>query len=1391
MVKGKIGIGVIGCGSVSRVHLHHLASREDVELIGVCDTIKERAKQCQAEFGAQWHTTNYKELLQDDRIDAIFVLVPQGLHAEIVVAAAQHDKHIFCEKPMAMTVAECQAMRKAVEQAGVIFQIGYVLRFSTDILKVKQWLELIGRPALFRDMWNPSPWASPHPWVFDKKMGGGPIYEASHWIDFMNFLFGRPKRVYASFHNFKPGGLTAPDTFLLVIDYEGGDRAVWSDAECLPGFSEFRIRHAGTRPVLSIIGPKGSIHFPAADGSKVLSLYLNHFGAEPVETHPWETDWGATGKAYQAEVDYFLECVRNERCPEINTAEDGEWVIQVIEAAFLSHEKGRPVELPLQGYPVNSREWWENYFAQYWEVNKGSEQTRHYMELILANLPILEMAYMRSTSLRILHWGCAFGDGAALLAQFFPLSAVFGLDFAQKAIEEARRRYPHLEFILTEQGEIPGEFDVIVTSHTLEHFENPLKKVKEHLASCKDLYILLVPYDEYPLPEYHRSQFREESFPKRLENFLRIHIQVIPDILRYGKQLLVVYGSEAYLQKRATMDSETQAEQLKWDRYYASLPLLEEDEAISRFNVEFAKVVEELLPAGSSILEAGCGAGWQSLSLARLKKYKISLMDFSQEALKYARKIFERENLEAEFILGDVFTQGEPRYDLVFNAGVLEHYAFDKQVAFLKGMASRSQKYVMVLVPNRLCYWYWLWRVQKSAEGKWPFGKESALIDLSAIFKAAGLHFLGQIFLGESWTEAFIKGFEGLDHSTRNQILTIHRSPLIPKAQKSYLIAALGCVTPGVHAVPTEWEALPQGESLGEAEIYTALADALALRIDGEQRVNQLQQEVVRREQSIQELQAKLLEKGQAVERLQSELAELKGEREQLQQEVVRREQSIQELQAKLLEKEQNLQARQQLLDAIYTSRGFKVLAKIWELRAAWRGGPRVFARFIIRQIYRRLPKRLQQVLWKVYILFQKSVKVHIKQENPHVQASEDKSYCQTPQHGIGIPGLVSVVLPVYNQATLLRDAIISVLNQTYDNFELIIVNDGSTDKVETVLDEFVNHPKVRILAHKQNRGLPQALNTGFSYARGEYWTWTSADNIMMPEQLEKHVAFLRSHPEVVMVYSDYLAIDDRGQPLQDPRFRPHNRETPFSPVIRLPRSTERLNIVKDNFIGPCFMYRAWVGKVIGPYDPQFFGAEDYDYWMRINSHFRISHLGTDEVLYQYRVHDNTLNARAAELGIFERVEKLMQFAQERDKFYASPFEVCVDPHLYEELKEVIQCQPLPIVLQGTLGRTKRLILLSDREESLSWIKSLEHDAWNFVILLLRGEGERVYDITPDLWQRIDLCFAENTLALKRANMASGRSVFLIQTTNQLLKIAKAAANEAIFRRVQGRENYA
>ncbi|WP_322799223.1 Gfo/Idh/MocA family oxidoreductase [Thermoflexus sp.] len=904
-MRNKVRIGIIGCGNIARVHSHYLASRDDVELVAVCDLVEEKARKFGAEFGAEWYT-NYRDLLSDDSIDAVFVLTPPGSHAEIVIAAARKGKHIFCEKPMAMTVAECRAMRRAIEEAGSIFQIGYVLRFSDHILKLKEWLSLIGRPALFRDMWAPSPWASPHPWVFDEKMGGGPIYEASHWIDLINFLFGRPKQVYATMHRFKPGGYTAFDTFVVAIEYEAGDYAIWSDAESLPGLGDFYIRHSDNRPHLSIIGPAGSIHFPGPDGSKMAALYLNHMGIWPVETHPWESDWGANARAYQAELNYFLECVKNGLQPSVNTAEDGEWVIQVIEAAFLSHRKRQPVPLPLLASPVNSRERWDEYFANYWEKRGGSMQT-HYMELILRHIPTPESVYLRSKSLNILNWGCAFGEGVNLLATFAPHSRVVGLDFAPKAIEEARRRYPHLEFILTDHGEIPEPFDVIIISHVLERFENPLNKIKEHLAKCNDLYIVLVPYDEYPLPEYHRSQFREESFPERIGNFIRIHVQVVDD-RQHEKHLLVVYGSKSYLKNRPTVIMDIESEKEKWDRYYRSLPVLEEDELMRSFNQEFANLIARLLPPGSKILEAGCGAGWQSLALARLGKYEISLMDFSQEALNYAQKIFSREVIEARFIYEDVFNHGTPEYDLVFNAGVLEHYTFEQQVAFVRGMASRSRKYVLVLVPNQECYWYWIWRIQKSSKGEWPFGKEVPLIDLSKIFQAAGLHFIGQTPIGETWTESFINSLDGVDKNTREQILAIHRSPIIPKSQKSYLVAALGSVTPDVFDIPPEWQSHSYGQTVDEAAVIAALGDTIALRIGGEQQIRHLRLQLAEREREVEVLRAEVARGQQERVVLEGRLAEREREVEALQAEVARGMEERAVLEGRLAEREREVE---------------------------------------------------------------------------------------------------------------------------------------------------------------------------------------------------------------------------------------------------------------------------------------------------------------------------------------------------------------------------------------------------------------------------------------------------------------------------------------------------
>src|SRR6266487_3598230 len=158
-------------------------------------------------------------------------------------------------------------------------------------------------------------------------------------------------------------------------------------------------------------------------------------------------------------------------------------------------------------YPVNSREWWEEYFVEDWDAHGGGDQTYHFMERLLLELPAPERAFLRSTPVSILDWGCAFGEGVELLARSFPQSQITGLDFASRAVEQARLRHPNQQFVQTEHGEIPGEFDVILTSNCLEHFENPLETLRTHLTSCKTLYILLVPYNEFPLSEHHTSQF--------------------------------------------------------------------------------------------------------------------------------------------------------------------------------------------------------------------------------------------------------------------------------------------------------------------------------------------------------------------------------------------------------------------------------------------------------------------------------------------------------------------------------------------------------------------------------------------------------------------------------------------------------------------------------------------------------------------------------------------------------------------------------------------------------------------------------------------------------------------------------------------------------------------
>ena len=208
-------------------------------------------------------------------------------------------------------------------------------------------------------------------------------------------------------------------------------------------------------------------------------------------------------------------------------------------------------------YPVNSREWWEEYFASEWEANEGSEQTRHFMERLISELPESEVAYLRSTQARILDWGCAFGEGVDALQKAFPKCQVIGGDRSSAALREAKARFPANEFLLI-NDEIPDGLDVIVTSNCLEHFPHPLKVIERHLRFCRMFYALLVPLREtLPLHEHHVTRFTQYSFPGEIAGFRRIFAKEIDvDPVRWpGKQILVGYGSREYLIARTSDES--------------------------------------------------------------------------------------------------------------------------------------------------------------------------------------------------------------------------------------------------------------------------------------------------------------------------------------------------------------------------------------------------------------------------------------------------------------------------------------------------------------------------------------------------------------------------------------------------------------------------------------------------------------------------------------------------------------------------------------------------------------------------------------------------------------------------------------------------------------------
>lgn len=262
------------------------------------------------------------------------------------------------------------------------------------------------------------------------------------------------------------------------------------------------------------------------------------------------------------------------------------------------------------------------------------------------------------------------------------------------------------------------------------------------------------------------------------------------------------------------------------------------------------------------------------------------------------------------------------------------------------------------------------------------------------------------------------------------------------------------------------------------------------------------------------------------------------------------------------------------------------------------------------------------------------------------------RSMRERVEHKIATPteyqGLVSVVLPTYNHAKYLRQSIESVLNQSYRNLELIIVNDGSNDETKVLLEEYENNTFVSII-HQENSGLPKALNRGFSIAKGEFLTWTSADNFYEETAIYEMVNLLNTNKEVGVTYGNYFAINKNGQKISiGENWRSYDRNLVDPAIVNLPKQAKFFKKIPINSVGPQFLYRASLAQIIGEYSDAP-GIEDYDFWSRMEIVAEFMRLPKDEALYSYRVHDESISGYLKkEHQMIKTIEVLLRIARER-----------------------------------------------------------------------------------------------------------------------------------------------
>ena len=342
-----INIGIIGCGKIAQVrHIPEYAENPDVKLAAFFSPNRARAQEQADKYGGKVYDTA-EALLADPDIDAVSICAANYAHAELSIQALNAGKHVLCEKPMATTLADCEAMVECAKKNGKFLMIGHNQRLAMAHMEAKRLIDegLIGDIITFRTSFGhggPETWSiSPgkNVWFFDKKKAAMGVMAdlGVHKTDLIQYLTGqRVVRTTARLVTLDKRGedgelIGVDDNAVCIYEMSGGAFGTMTASWTYYGAEDNSTVLYGTKGIMRIYDdPAHSIVVKLADGQEQV------YDVEQIQTNDNQTKSGV--------IDLWVDCLKNNRAPEIS-GESALYAMRAVFASIESSQTGKTVEI--------------------------------------------------------------------------------------------------------------------------------------------------------------------------------------------------------------------------------------------------------------------------------------------------------------------------------------------------------------------------------------------------------------------------------------------------------------------------------------------------------------------------------------------------------------------------------------------------------------------------------------------------------------------------------------------------------------------------------------------------------------------------------------------------------------------------------------------------------------------------------------------------------------------------------------------------------------------------------------------------------------------------------------------------------------------------------------